>query len=708
MVCRLLQLLSLVALLELPTLAAAQKIKDRIYQDIPAIRPCFRRLNSSGEVGCSSGLGGNAGVLLVVESEADLEQLQPGQFSPYIVLLSPARPDLLAGLRQTGQVAGVILPAVTGGRWEGQYPQRYSDDSACPNQRTGDDSTCSPAQPWNPAGQDAMWTDWGFPVFLVEDTSQTDLLYNCSVQYNSAPLAWPLCSVEMKAHMYGAKDSQTCLRRSNLFSIAPVTVCDPLSDDNIFHFARERPVGRAEAEKSILVVAARLDALALFDQVEVGFDSPATGIVTLLTVAKLVSEHLRGGAEMAAGVENVLFLLLHGESFQYIGSSRLVHDMKSGSWPGAGNQSIDLTKVKSLLELGQLAPRGQTPQLYLHTQNAAGDMAAALQESAGALDVKAATGAGLPPASAQSFLQERDDLPSLLISNYDRQFSNPMYHSVYDSAAYHNYTGEEGGAGAVAQHLDRVAAMVAGAVLKLATGQSASNLSSQADLVDSLLQCFTLTANCDMFYQASEPGNFPWNFHPSERPRAPFPQYVGVRSSYHTLKTRQVLQYLTGTVVKLEAKQEGEQAEEEGPDSEEEKRKQECNNKNQDQHEFSYVYLVGKDCYAGRNSSAPQCGKCYRTTVSTSPAASPIMDSYASWDSSDTSQFPTWTESIWKVIEARMFLKGNPATDHGIFATGVIISLASFLLVFWVNKNAEVLFAQKSLVEVDNPVPVQM
>ena len=50
---------------------------------------------------------------------------------------------------------------------------------------------------------------------------------------------------------------------------------------------------------------------------------------------------------MAAGVENVLFLLLHGESFQYIGSSRLVHDMKSGNWPGAGNQSIDLTKVTS-------------------------------------------------------------------------------------------------------------------------------------------------------------------------------------------------------------------------------------------------------------------------------------------------------------------------------------------------------------------------
>ena len=36
-----------------------------------------------------------------------------------------------------------------------------------------------------------------------------------------------------------------------------------------------------------------MDALALFDQVEIGFDSPSTGIVTLLASAKLVAEALR-------------------------------------------------------------------------------------------------------------------------------------------------------------------------------------------------------------------------------------------------------------------------------------------------------------------------------------------------------------------------------------------------------------------------------
>ena len=48
-----------------------------------------------------------------------------------------------------------------------------------------------------------------------------------------------------------------------------------------------------EKEKSVMVVAARMDALALFDQVEVGFDSPSTGIVALLATARLVAEALR-------------------------------------------------------------------------------------------------------------------------------------------------------------------------------------------------------------------------------------------------------------------------------------------------------------------------------------------------------------------------------------------------------------------------------
>ena len=127
-----------------------------------------------------------------------------------------------------------------------------------------------------------------------------------------------------------------------------------------------------------------------------------------------------------------------------------------------------------------------------------------------------------------------------------------------------------------------------------------------------------------MFYEASEPDNYPWLVSPDKRGRTPFPQYVGVRSSFHTLMTKLMLQYLTGTPVPVDT--------ETSEDNKEEIKK--CRDMNKDQNIFrlylivlrdmrlmvssSFVYLVGKDCH---NSTHTSCGQCYRTTVHTSPVS---------------------------------------------------------------------------------------
>ena len=132
-----------------------------------------------------------------------------------------------------------------------------------------------------------MWTSWKFPIFYLENNTFAEQVHSCFTRHNSPTLSWPLCSIELTSNMYGASDSVTCLRRSSLFSISPVTVCDPLSDDNIHQFLSPRQ--HSEGQDGVIVVAAKMDALTLFDQTEVGFDSPATGIVTLLTVAHAVA-----------------------------------------------------------------------------------------------------------------------------------------------------------------------------------------------------------------------------------------------------------------------------------------------------------------------------------------------------------------------------------------------------------------------------------
>ena len=65
--------------------------------------PAFlRRLNGTQEVGCSSALGGNVGVVAYLEQESDL------------AILSGC---LLRRARATGQEAGVVLPSVIEGNW---------------------------------------------------------------------------------------------------------------------------------------------------------------------------------------------------------------------------------------------------------------------------------------------------------------------------------------------------------------------------------------------------------------------------------------------------------------------------------------------------------------------------------------------------------------------------------------------------------------
>ena len=43
-------------------------------------------------------------------------------------------------------------------------------------------------------------------------------------------------------------------------------------------------------------------------------------------------------------------------------------------------------------------------------------------------------------------------MPSLLLTNYDKEFENKMFHSIYDSAAFHEYNNTLGSSQPVVRH----------------------------------------------------------------------------------------------------------------------------------------------------------------------------------------------------------------------------------------------------------------
>lgn len=91
-----------------------------------------------------------------------------------------------------------------------------------------------------------------------------------------------LCAIEMRAYMYAAVDSETCMRRSvPRINFNPPTYCDPLGDRNIYW-----PVAPLENNtESVIMVIARLDASSMFEDLSPGAGSAVTGFVTLIATA---------------------------------------------------------------------------------------------------------------------------------------------------------------------------------------------------------------------------------------------------------------------------------------------------------------------------------------------------------------------------------------------------------------------------------------
>ncbi len=438
----------LLAFLALSSFATAKRIRDRIYLDLVADKYCFRRFNGTHQFGCTSDLDGNVGVVHLIENAGDVDWIvKKGPHAPYIAAFRPntfSRANL-ARLADSGKLSGAVLLSPDS---VGLTEPGYSDDRSCPNRDSslyaGEPDDCNPDNlPWNPWGEDdgLAFGDFNFPVLIVRDKdTATQITKDCYDEFNRptgpdlAPREWPLCALELKSHMYAATDTETCLRRGGHTNLlTSIKYCDRMGDRNAFLFMRERNMTEDEDEDAVTVVAARLDALTMFDGTEKGADSPTTGIVTLLETARLLSKQ---PPDFSGSTQNILFAFFHGESFDYIGSSRFFYDVKEGLFPDKPDSSkfsngqqplLKLDSIDLFLEVGQVFNGESGGNLYLHADEDSVDRQGVLDQlvRTGRGRVRRASGDKLPPSSAQTYLKEagRQEM-AVLLADYDQQYSN--------------------------------------------------------------------------------------------------------------------------------------------------------------------------------------------------------------------------------------------------------------------------------------------
>ncbi|XP_063001968.1 nicastrin [Elgaria multicarinata webbii] len=661
-------------------------VERKIYIPLNRTASCVRLLNATHQIGCQSSMNGDTGVIHVVERNSDLKWvLTDGPHSPYVVVLDGNlfTGALLQKLKGSSRISGLAVaianPSPAGG---------FSPGLTCPNDGFGvyngsygpEYAHCNMTV-WNPLGNGLSYEDFGFPIFLLQDENETQVIKQCYHAYNaprngSVP-QYPLCAMQLSSHMHAVTSTVTCMRRSAIqstFSLNPEVVCDPLTDYNVWSTLKSFNESAKQPSESFVIASSRIDSHSFFWNVAPGAESAVASFVALLAAAEAI--HKVPGIESLP--RNIMFVFFQGETFDYIGSSRMVYDMQNDKFP------VQLDSIHSFLELSQVALRINS-DLWMHTdpvsqknksvEQSIQNMVETLKNSSAHTSVslnEIAASQPLPPSSFQRFLRAKQ-IPGVVLADHNSTFQNRYYQSIYDTPEnillhYPPGLSPEEALNyrtTTAESLADVATVVARTLYQLAGGTAnASAIQADPETVTRMLYGFLVRANNSWFqgiikaelkrYLVDDPPQY----------------YVAVSSPVNaTYFVQHVLANLTGTrlndsVTKEQCLSLGKAAKGES---------------------YDYAWVQGSP---SPNATSPRKPFCVRSTVHLSQASSPAFE-LQDWGSTE---YSTWTESRWKELHARIFLVASKQFEIIILIMGLAILIVSFVATYFINAKADVLF----------------
>merc|ERR1712226_113135 len=500
--------------------------------------------------------------------------------------------------------------------------------------------------------------------------------------------------------MDGAKDTPTCIRRSNYqTNLNPQTYCDPLGGFSAYAPLHPIPQGGDLDDNEIILVAAKMDSLSMFNGYYPGADSAISSLVTALAVAEALG---KAKDDLKESKKKILFAIFNGESFDYMGSQRMVYDMTEGKFPVFNNMGdytphqINLTHIDSIIEISQVG-LPQDGKLWIHTdpisqrdsavKKRIDEVAGVLLKSTEVTMVATPEVQALPPASAQSFLKKRG-IPAVVIADHDKQFSNRFYNSRFDLKETINMTYDDQPAEMdkydyvtpAAETLAKVATAIAKAVYELATEQTPSpaveeKLVADNTTVTHLLYCYAKSPGCELFNYTLEEANAK----KFEADTPPFDLYVGVQQG-----SSRSVDFRTHSVINLLAYFLGEQEHDLDKDT--------CTDKEQNDPLYTFTYVNG-----AVNKSSPtqaRLGLCLRGTSNKSLARSPAFDrSDYDWSSQE---YSAWSESRWSndAFQIRSFLSPSHHLELTTLLVGIALLVVSMPITYIINKRAPIIFAK--------------
>ncbi|XP_065200057.1 nicastrin-like [Planococcus citri] len=658
---------ALILICVLASYSTAFQSDSKMYSTLDQTSPCVLRMNGTHTFGCTSPRQGNNGVLHVVRNVTDfLWVLNSSPMDSYTVLINNDMftRQYLQKMNASSKISGILL-AQDQSRSE---IKPTSPEDTCPNRYSGlarRENMCE--KPWNTIGTGILLERWDMPIFFTKDNDTITQLHDCfrrNAPYDESQTSRSLCALQLSSHMFGAVDSRTCLRRNaGTFNTNPITYCTEMGNENIY--LPIIPLDKFKpTPKSYVVVAARLDATSFFYKNNPASLSVATSLTTLILTAKLLYDMTKG-QDFSKYHKNVVFMLFNGEAYDYIGSSRVVYDLKENQYPSP-EHPILIDEIDLYLELSQLY---NSEELYYHNTPNVSSFITSFNQTLKKHNLMSSTRSTLPSSALQNFLLVKKDFPGVLLSSYNDEFTNKYYHSLFDDDYNINYkyvgknqtVPDDSIQSFVANFATSLAATLYQQISNSTPNASATITKEEAD---ELLHCYVDTLSCDLIKEMGASSFLPEDIISSKIKGIDY--YVGVitkQTQWINVATQLFLIFFSSY---------------------------KTNSTNYEQCANLNAYWI------------PSKNICLKSELNVTAAFSPafVIENY----NMTSGEYPTWTESQWNSnnIKVRMFMQPSRRYEWLVFIVGILTFCGSFAFTYLVKKNAKELFDYPNLISASN------
>lgn len=665
-------------------------------------------------MGCQSELGGNIGVIWIIEGNDDLDHvLNTGPTPPYIVVVRRehyTRANIIKFANYPDRVSGLVF-------LEAQQEDSkllsssFSPEDRCPNRYSGlykNDSYYEECKQnlWLPESpiSGLLYDTIPYPIFLMNEEQSISDIESCFRNNNLVKgdqrkqNTYPLCSMQLDSFMLAAVDTGTCLNSRSLmdeFFQSSGQRCYTVENKNIFAYYKptEGPLQTHEKSskvlkpsvvdpQSVILIMAKLSSISMFTEISPGADSTITAIVTILAAAESLSHHLQND-EVVKSNRNIAFALLDSEPFEYTGSSRMVYNMQNNnSFPLIGfyrssansetsnaTKNLNLESLEYVINIDQVASYPKSNTIYLHSDPQNTDavkldkISSILKETAANEKVdfnQVDQKLPLPPTSVHKFIEHSRSIPSdkkllgLVLSNYDKTYKNLFYHGIHDDLhnIYQNSDVK------LYEHIAQVSSLVAKTSYELAFGIKNSNIKIDQNLIKELLDCYLKNASCATFTKAMQAGHkLPdGGIQTYKDPTRPSDDMNGV-------VTANLLAYFLGNRTNYNLTK--------------------CYEENEKSLIYNYQFVNNQ----GEPITNVSNGVCIESQVYMIDATSPAF-AVSEVGITVDSNFPAWTVSLNNIRNpARLFIKSSPIYQWCVFLIGVIITMMAFIVIYHIRSS---------------------